>query len=240
MLAADDQSASERARLMPIDGTQRELAPLGSVECGSQILNFANGEHVLHEGAPLAAVYEILEGVVVLYKSGADGTRQLIGIRFPGDLLAISGRPEHDCSAVVTRFSRLRATPCEVLETRMEHDPALARRLLAACQNELIRTREQLLVVGSRSAIGRVAALLLYVLSRTDSGPAFVLPLSRREMGDYLGLTIETVSRSMTRLQALGVIALARSDEVTILNRARLTALAAGEFGGAARGRMMQ
>ena len=103
------------------------------------------------------------------------------------------------------------------------------------------RTREQLMIVGSRSALGRVAALLMDLSERAEHSCATVtIPLTRSEMGDYLGLTIETVSRSMSRLKALKIIALPRSDSVLILNRSRLSDLASGVDEGAARGRIME
>lgn len=209
--------------------------PLGA----GRLMRFASDEHIFHEGDPLDATYELTDGVALLYKTGVEGSRHLLGIRFAGDLLGTPGRCDHDCSAVVTRAARVRRWPREYLEVRMQRDSDLAKRLLRACQDELLRTREQLLVVGSRSAVGRVAALLELIAKRTD-GPVFALPLSRQDMADYLGLTIETVSRSMTRLRSLGVIALARADQVTIIDKAQLATLAAGLDEGAARGRLIR
>lgn len=209
-----------------------------------RVMELAEGEHVFHQGTPLRCAYEILDGTVMIYKCGIDGTRQLLGLRFSGDLLGIAGHREHDCSAQTAEPSKVVAMPWRVLERRLDHDPALAKRLLSACRSEVLQTREQLFVVGSRSAIGRVAAFLLQIATRSGAAartPESVrLPLTRREIGEYLGLTLETVSRTMTKLAALKIIEIHRADEITIVNRPRLVALGNGECEGAARGRFVR
>lgn len=211
----------------------------GSLPSSQPLAMVAAGEHVYHEGEPTTGIYEIVEGVVILYRTDTEGTRQLLGMRLVGNILAVSGSKEHTCSAVATRPTRLRRLCSPEMEARIAHHPRLASLVLEALRLELRYTREQLLVVGARSAIGRVAALLLEIADRTGGGvPVFTIPLTRREMADYVGLTLETVSRTMTRLTALQVITLQRTDEVIILNRAKLIALANGESEGAARGRI--
>ncbi|MEM8665218.1 MAG: helix-turn-helix domain-containing protein, partial [Pseudomonadota bacterium] len=181
------------------------------------------GEHVFHEGAFCDAIFEIVDGIITIYKNALDGGRQLVGIRLAGDLLAISGNDRYDCSAIAARASTVRRVSRAKVEALMQTDARLAERLLGACRAELAHTREQLMIVGARSALGRVAALLLDLSNRTaDGAPAVDLPLSRGEMGDYLGLTIETVSRAMSRLKSSRIIALPRSDLALILDRARL------------------
>ncbi|XWN31579.1 MAG: helix-turn-helix domain-containing protein [Devosia sp.] len=207
---------------------------------GAQPLTFAASEHIFHEGDDANCLYEIKDGVVILYSTALDGVRQLLGVRFAGDLLGISGGKQHHCGALAARTTRVNSISRAQVDRMIDNDPQLARRLLKACGSELLRTREQLTIVGSRSALGRVAALLLDLAGRDGNGSASVtLPLSRSEMGDYLGLTLETVSRSMSRLKALNLIALPRSDTVVILNHSRLSDLASGIDAGAARGRMV-
>ncbi|MEM8854198.1 MAG: helix-turn-helix domain-containing protein [Pseudomonadota bacterium] len=207
---------------------------------GAQPLTFSAGEHLFHEGDDATCLYEIKDGVVVLYSTALDGVRQLLGVRFRGDLLGISGGAQHHCGALAARTTRVNRMSRAQVDRMIDADPKLARRLLKACGSELLRTREQLTIVGSRSALGRVAALLLDLAGRDGNGNASVtLPLSRSEMGDYLGLTLETVSRCMSRLKALNIIALPRSDTVVILNHSRLSDLASGIDEGAARGRMV-
>lgn len=205
----------------------------------AQCQTFAVGEHVFHEGDAAAAVFEVVDGVVVLYGITLEGGRQLMGLRFPGELLGLTHRETYGWSAMAVRRATLRRIPRAVLDREIEDDPDFAKRIIAACTSELSRTRDQLMIVGCRSALGRVAALLLDIAERTaDGGPSFSLPITRGEMGDYLGLTLETVSRAVSRLKALKIIALPRNDQVIVLDRGRLRDLADGIGEGASRGRM--
>lgn len=213
-----------------IDRMMRAAPPMG----------FERGEHLYHEGDEVDRVLEIVRGVVTLYKTAVDGQRQLVGVRFPGDFLGTAGVDRHHTSAMAARATQVRSASRAELDAAMERDGALGRRLLLACRAELRSTRDHLMVIGSRSALGRVAALLVEISDRSAGGaPAFELPLTRGEMGDYLGLTLETVSRAIKRLKTLKIVALPRTDQVLVLDRRGLRALAEGAGEGAARGRQV-
>ncbi|WP_170134964.1 Crp/Fnr family transcriptional regulator [Acuticoccus kandeliae] len=195
--------------------------------------------HILREGDEASALCEILSGAVMIYRHTVDGSRVILGLRFKGELVGLSSRQRYACSAVAIRPTTLRKIPYSAIDKAIDHDPRLARRLLNACTAELCRSREQLMIVGNRTALGRVAALIIDLADRSqEDGIAMTLPFTRCEMGDYLGLTLETVSRAISRLKALRIIDLPRSDMVIIRDRARLEALADGDGDGASRGRL--
>ncbi|MBJ3776597.1 Crp/Fnr family transcriptional regulator [Acuticoccus mangrovi] len=202
-------------------------------------LRWDSQEHLFHEGDPVSAIFTIESGAVVIYRTARDGCRQIHGIRFQGELVGIGYNVTYGVSAVAVRPTSARAVSRATLDRLLDNDPTLARQMMRALTSELRRTSNLLMVIGSRTAIGRVAACLIDFSNRAaDSDDTFVLPLSRGEMGDLLGLTIETVSRAMTRLKVLGIIALRRTDTVTIRKRATLLALAEEDGDGAARGRL--
>ena len=203
------------------------------------MLRWDTHEHLFHEGDPASAIYEIKSGAVVIYRTTFDGCRLIQGVRFKGELVGVGYGGIYGLSAVAVRPTTACSLSRSALDRMIDADPAIARCMMQALTSELIRTSDQLMVISGRTAIGRVAACLIDLSSRAAGGAdTFLLPLSRAEMGDLLGLTIETVSRSMSRLRSQGIIALPRSDTVTIRNRSELTALAEDDGAGAARGRL--
>lgn len=208
-------------------------------EAGQRLVALAGGEHLFFDGDDDGTLFEVVEGVVALYKLTVEGSRQVLGLRFPGELLGLGHQKQYGCSAVAMGAVRVRRIDRGALDRALGQDPELARRLLDAAMADLRQSREQLMIVGCRSAIGRVAAFLRDMASRApEQGVGFHLPLTRTDMGDFLGLTLETVSRTMSRLKALGIIALPRHDLVVLCDPWRLGALADGVDEGAARGRL--
>lgn len=202
-------------------------------------LGWAKQEHLFHEGDPAAALFIIESGAVVIYRTARDGCRLIHGIRFKGEYVGLGYGETYGVSAVAVRPTTARSISRAALNRLIETDSTVARQMMLSLSAELMRTSDHLMVIGSRTAIGRVAACLLDLSERAAGGEGtFILPVSRSEMGDLLGLTIETVSRAMTRLKTLGIIALPRSDTVVIRSRSALLALAHDDGDGAARGRL--
>lgn len=195
-------------------------------------------EHLFHEGDAASATFAIESGAVMIYRTTLDGCRLIHGIRFKGEFVGVGYGDTYGVSAVAVRPTVARSISRPALDRAIDTDPGVARCMMQALTAELTSTSDQVMIIGSRTAIGRVAACLVDLSTRAAGGAeTFVLPVNRAEMGDLLGLTIETVSRSMTRLRSLGIIALPRSDTVTIRNRPALLALARDDGDGAARGR---
>jgi CRP/FNR family transcriptional regulator len=187
---------------------------------------FADGDHVSH-------LYRIETGTVVMFKVLADGRRQVMGFAFPGDLVGLGVEGEHVMNAQALKATRLRSLPLTMLRQATATNPALCLKLYEALSRELAATRDLMLTTGQRSAMERVTGFLL-ALSRRNARngldpTCFDLAMTRTDIGDFLGLTIETVSRTFTKLKKMGLIELPRCNEVKLLDVAQIERMANGE-----------
>jgi CRP/FNR family transcriptional regulator len=187
-------------------------------------------EHVFCEGDPRIHVFRIEDGVVAVYKTLADGRRQVIDFAYPGDLIGLGMLGEHVLSAQATCSAKVRCLSVAALERAAESDATLALKLYKAVCQELAATRSLLVTVGQRSAIERLASFLLMLYRREGEQTRRVikLPMRRSDIADLLGLTIETVSRTLTKLRTTGVIEVEHGTTVHLRDVARLEQLAAG------------
>jgi CRP/FNR family transcriptional regulator, anaerobic regulatory protein len=189
-------------------------------------------EFVFVEGDPTTHVFRVETGAVALYKVLADGRRQIVGFAYPVDLIGLGAQGEHVMNAQAIKPTRLRCLAMATLHRSAAQDPALGFRLYEAVARELAATRDLMLTTGQRSAIERVASFLLAFSRRAQRNgrdPSdLVLPMTRADIGDFLGLTIETVSRTFTKLKTLGLIQLPQSNRVKLIDLDQLESLAAG------------
>jgi CRP/FNR family transcriptional regulator len=190
-------------------------------------------EFVFAEGDPTTHIFQVETGAVALYKVLCDGRRQVVGFAYPGDLIGLGAEGEHVMNAQAIKPSRLRCLPIAALNQMARQDPKLAFKLYEALARELAATRDLLLTTGQRSATERVVAFLLAFSRRSQrSGQdahSFDLPMTRADIADFLGLTIETVSRTFTKLKLLGLIELPQASRVLITHIKALQGLAGGE-----------
>lgn len=185
---------------------------------------------IFHEGDEAAYVYNITAGSVALSKSMADGRRQITGFLGPGDFLGFNARALYSVSAEsltdvhVCRFQR------RAFHDLLARVPTLEHRLLTVATTELEAAQDQILLLGRKTAMERISSFLLMQIQRAKARGAIanplVLPMTRAEVGDYLGLTIETVSRCFTKLRKLNVISLLSADRVCINDPDALYAMA--------------
>ena len=185
------------------------------------------GDSLVDPTEPITHFSVILDGAVKLSKLLPDGRQQIVGLQYAPDFL---GRPYLDNSdvsaeavtdAVLCTFSR------RSIEQMIAETPDLEHRLYLQAQAELAEARELLLTLGRRTAREKVATFLLFILRQTQAGaedPRKVqsLLLSRAEIGDFLGLAIETVSRQLNKMQAMGIVELERNRAIRILDVERL------------------
>jgi CRP/FNR family transcriptional regulator len=200
------------------------------VHLGRQVY-FRPGETVFAQEEMTTSFYNLLEGVMRLYKLLADGRRQIIGFALPGDFLGLAASSRHNFSAdaigavELCQFSRSGFTKFS------QNKPDLLRRINELAVKELGQAQNHMVLLGRRSAEEKVATFLVGWRNRMAElpGPSHTLPLpmSRQDIADYLGLTIETVSRTFTKFERDGVIEIVHGG-VRILNPARAQALAAG------------
>jgi CRP/FNR family transcriptional regulator len=188
-------------------------------------------EHVFTEGDDRSHLYRVETGAICLYKVLPDGRRQVLGFAYPGDVVGLP-HGEHQFNAQATRPSRIRSLPWSTVQHVARHDPALAIKLYEMISQELAAAHDLLLTTGQRTATERVAAFLLAMSRRAErkgGNAAMVeLPMTRSDIGDFLGLTIETVSRTFTKLRQLEIIDLAQSTHVQILDIEALERVAEG------------
>ena len=238
-----------RHRLIRLQGTShglcehcgvKEFAVCGALEpqCAARLHSLISRIHltpkqVLFIEADRAEHhFTIVDGVVSISKSMADGRRQIVGFMYPGDFLGVADEENYSCTAqAVTpvelcRFSR------SSFETLAEEYPEIEHRLLHAVSTELIEAQEHMLILGRQTAEERLCSFLLHLGKRAPhrgvpDNPVH-LPMSRADIGDYLGLSLETVSRTFTVLRDQGLVKLADAHTVELLDRDQLQQMAEG------------
>jgi len=175
------------------------------------VTTFSAGEEIYAEGDRAGALYQVVFGVVRVYRLLADGRRQICAFQMPGEIFGFeTGAERHFFADAVNSVGLKTLRPGS--EAELSHE------LLKLALTSLNRAHDHLLTVGRNDAAGRVAAFLLEIADRqgTRDIDAIDLPMSRLDIADYLGLTIETVSRVFTRLREQGVIRLASTRHVDV------------------------
>ena len=184
------------------------------------------------EGEPAKNVYNLTFGCMKLYKLLPDGRRQVTGFLFPGDFVGLVDSEEYIYSAEAVSGSTLCRFDKNKLEQLMNEHIHLEKRLFGLARHELAEAQEQILLLGRKTAKERIASFILMLSKRAerrgDKDNPVELPMSRNDIGDYLGLTTETVSRTLTRLRKSGVISLDTDRSVMINELDTLTDLAEG------------
>ncbi|HEY8380530.1 MAG TPA: helix-turn-helix domain-containing protein [Microvirga sp.] len=185
--------------------------------------SFAKGEEIFIEGGRAAYFFKVVSGTVRTSKLLSDGRRQIDAFHLAGDIFGMESGEEHRFSAeavddaVVIAFRR-----CS-LETLVASDGVLARQVVSAIMTSLERAQNHMLLLGRKSAMEKIASFLLDYSRRLDDEGEIDLPMSRMDIADHLGLTIETVSRSLTQLERQGVIELpAHRRSITLRDKATL------------------
>lgn len=179
---------------------------------------FAKGDVIFWDGDQNDSLYLIVSGVVRGSKLLSDGRRQICRFAFPGEILEYARKPQFPYTAEAITPVRAVAIPRHHLERTMNRIPCLRRLIMQVVLEELHDTRDQVLALGRLSATERVVHFL-HNLARhmgADQDGAFELPMSRLDIADYLGLTIETVSRVISRLKREGKIRLLSSNRIAI------------------------
>jgi CRP-like cAMP-binding protein len=189
-------------------------------------------DHVFLEGDRASHIYKVEVGHVCTYRMVHDGRRQVIDFAYPGDFIGLGALGTHAANAQATSKTRIRCVPVAALHNVARSDPRLALALYEAMSRELLQARELLFTVSQRTAAERLAGFLLALSRRNerrgDNSDDIVLPMMRADIADFLGLTIETVSRTFTKFRNDGLIDLEQCILVTIRNTAALTAIAEG------------
>jgi CRP-like cAMP-binding protein len=177
-------------------------------------LHPARDQEVFGEGEPADQAYKVVQGAVRGFRVMADGRRQICEFYLPGDLFGLEPDGVHHMTAEALADTILVAARRSSLGD--EKDADASRRLWKLAMNQLRRGQEHALTLGRRSASERVAHFLIDMAERLGTGDHLDLPMSRQDIADYLGLTIETVSRTLTQMQGAGLISLAGCRSVQL------------------------
>ncbi len=188
-------------------------------------------QHLYREGDDFQSVYAVRSGSIKAYKTTDDGREQVTGFYFPGEILGMDGisKNEHASSAKALETAAICEIPFSSLEKLSATMPSLQRHFFQLMSKEI--TEDQLLItlLSKNSADERVAALMLSISSRNArrklSATQFRLPMSRVDIGNYLGLTVETVSRVFSRMQKMEILKV-DNKEIEILDIEGVRAMA--------------
>ena len=191
---------------------------------------FCAKEMIFLEGEPMEFAYRVVEGAVRLHRMTPDGRRQLVGFACLGDWLAVGAGSSHSHTAEALVDSRLSALSRAEMNRRMKEDPSFSDFILNVAVRKLRQAEDQMIVLGRRNALEKVASFLVTLGRRIENDDGDMhLPMDRSDIADYLGLTIETVSRKFTQLKRAGVIELPCPSHVRIRERWTLEAIAEGD-----------
>jgi CRP/FNR family transcriptional regulator, nitrogen fixation regulation protein len=189
-------------------------------------ITFSRNAEIYGEEESANYIYKVVSGVVRSCKLLPDGRRQIGAFYMPGDIFGLEPDEVRHFSAEAVIQTELIALEWESLITVDEHSGAFLSELLQITMKGLRRTQAQLLLIGRKNARERVAAFLLDMAGRSGHKGIVELPMPRHDIADYLGLTLETVSRMLAQLRAIGAIELESARRVRLLDLAQLTELA--------------
>ncbi|EIM28822.1 helix-turn-helix domain-containing protein [Microvirga lotononidis] len=218
---------------IPTFGPPAEPLTLDIVFAGQPANKFAAGEGVFWEGDKSADIFQIIEGCLRLYRILPDGRRAIMGFRFAGETLGLSCEGTYCYTAEAVTSVRLRRLSRARLRAMGEEVRQLQPLLLAKIFEEIRAARQHIIVLGQLGAEERTAHFLVSAARRTGADqrrPVTIeLPMTRQDIADYLGLTIETVCRVLSKLKRDGLVALEGRHKIILMRMTDLQHLA-GEF----------
>lgn len=212
------QGAGARPQGLPLCTTDKTSFS----DFGGKSAHYDTHAVIYYEGDPVKRLYELVKGSVMLYKLLPDGRRQVVEVLRPGDIFGLAGGEENDCTAETL-------TDAEVQEIDLRHvekSDELQRTLTRCLTNQMRVLHEHAVLLGRKSAVERVASFLMHLVpdrggagcigpvADADDGFDLQLHMTRQEIADYLGLTIETVSRVVSDLKRRGVIRVDKADKI--------------------------
>jgi CRP/FNR family nitrogen fixation transcriptional regulator len=196
----------------------------GTIELMGACMSFAANSEIYGENEPADYLYKVVSGTVRTYKVLIDGRRQIGAFYLPGDIFGLETMDEHTFSAEAITDCKITVIKRSAVMALAARDNEVARQMWALTARELQRVQEHSLVL-IKSAEERIAGFLLEMADRAPSGGAVELPMSRQDIADYLGLTIETVSRTLKILKDAATIEVAKRRRILLRNRSALRRL---------------
>jgi CRP/FNR family transcriptional regulator, nitrogen fixation regulation protein len=218
--AATRSQNVKRAPICAYAPEQSAQTLFGSIELVGARMSFAKDVEIYGENEPADYVYKVMTGTVRVYKILQDGRRQIEGFYFPGDMFGMELGSHHASSAEAVSSATIAVVRRSTLMATAAKDANISNRLWTHTAHELEQARRHAMLL-VKTAQERVASFLIAISNR-HKGEAVELPMSRQDIADYLGLTIETVSRTLTQFQQTSAIELATSRRMILRNRQAL------------------
>jgi CRP/FNR family nitrogen fixation transcriptional regulator len=208
----------------------RFLGELGKLSQNEIILSefkYRRGAEIFGEAEPAEYLYQVIDGAVRSYKLLWDGRRHIGAFHLTGDIFGLENGEAHRFTAEAIVETTVRLAKRTSLANVAEHDAAIARDLLKMTATNLQHAEDHMLLLGRKTALERVAAFLLEMDRRLTAAGVMALPMCRRDIADYLGLTLETVSRALSVLHDKGVLGFIGQTQrqIVLLDRPKLAAL---------------
>jgi CRP/FNR family nitrogen fixation transcriptional regulator len=183
--------------------------------------SYKKGTEIFGEKEPADYVYQVVNGAVRSYKLLSDGRRQIGAFHLAGDIFGLEIGTDHRFTAEAIVDTTVRLMKRRSLERVAEHDVKVARNLLSMTTSNLRHAEDHMLLLGRKTSLERVAAFLIEMDRRSTAAGVLALPMCRRDIADYLGLTLETVSRALSRLHDLGILGFIGNNQRQIVLRDR-------------------
>ena len=189
--------------------------------------SYRKGAEIFGEKEPANYVYQVESGAVRSYKLLSDGRRQIGAFHLVGDIFGLEIGTEHRFTAEAIIDTTVRLLKRRSLELVAQHDVKVAHNLLSMTTSNLRHAEDHMLLLGRKTSLERVAAFLIEMDHRSTAAGVLALPMCRRDIADYLGLTLETVSRALSRLHDLGVLGFVGNNQrqIVLLDREKLASL---------------
>jgi len=187
-------------------------------------ITYARNVEIFGEGEPAEYLYKVVSGSVRICKLLHDGRRQVIGFHMAGEVFGLESDEEHHFSAEAVNDTVVLVVKRSAITALAGRDPVIGRELFALTGRELRRVQDRVLLL-VKSAQERVASFLLEMAERGGAGNTVELPMSRQDIADYVGLTIETVSRTLTGLESAATIEVPTSRRIVLRDRSTLSRL---------------
>src|SRR5215475_1730500 len=189
--------------------------------------SYRKDEEIYGEAEPAEYVYQVVSGAVRSYKLLSDGRRQIGAFHLVGDIFGLENGALHRFTAEAIVDTSVRLVRRASLEHVATTNALVARNLLSMTTNNLQHAEEHMLLLGRKTSLERVAAFLLEMDRRLTAAGVMALPMSRRDIADYLGLTLETVSRALSCLHDKGILGFIGQTQrqIVLLDRPKLAEL---------------
>ena len=183
---------------------------------------YRKDEEIYGEGEPSEYVYQVIQGAVRTYKLLSDGRRQIGAFHLAGDVFGLDPGASHRLTAEAITDTTVRLVKRRSLEVAAGSNVRVAHNLWTMTASDLRHAEDHMLLLGRKTAMEKVATFLLEMDRRLAKAGMMALPMCRRDIGDYLGLTLETVSRALSQLNDQGILVFSSARQIVLRNRQRL------------------